>query len=158
MTEVNLVTLIIAFEFICQYYRFYGEIFPWQPQMHSQTLYNAYHIKAGPAFVVVKEVFNHKNGNILKLWEWLNDEKLFFVFTFNHINKHLHSEKNFKYSKLTNTNPCNFLNKRALMSQPSTLSNISLYWNLSINSTTIMLHITKYTPNMIVPRKWTQIW
>ena len=29
----------------------------------------------GRAFVVAMEVFHHRNGNILKLWEWLNDEK-----------------------------------------------------------------------------------
>ena len=33
----------------------------------------------GRACVVAKEVFNHRNGNILKLWVYLNDEKLFLV-------------------------------------------------------------------------------
>ena len=33
---------------------------------------------AGHEFMVAEEVFNHINGNILKLREWLNDEKQFF--------------------------------------------------------------------------------
>ena len=33
---------------------------------------------AGCAFVVAKEIFHHRNGNILKLWEWVNDKKTYF--------------------------------------------------------------------------------
>ena len=29
----------------------------------------------GRAYVVAKEIFHHRNGDILTLWEWLNDEK-----------------------------------------------------------------------------------
>ena len=36
-----------------------------------------YHIMAGRAFVVAKEVF-YLNGDILTLSEWLNHEKQFF--------------------------------------------------------------------------------
>ena len=115
---------------------------------------------AGRSFVVAKEVFHHRNENNLKLWEWLNDEKLFFLSKFNYINKHLHLEKNFKHSKLRYTDPYNFLNKGALVSQQSTLvvakdSNISHYMNLSINSPAIILAIILYTPN---PHKWIEIW
>ena len=75
---------------------------------------------AGRAFVVAKEVFHHRKSNILKLWEWLNDEKQFFLSKFNYINKHFHFEKKFNHSKLRYTDPCNFLTKRALVSQQST--------------------------------------
>ena len=37
---------------------------------------------AGRALVVVKEVFHHKIDNTSTLWEWLNDEKQFFLFKF----------------------------------------------------------------------------
>ena len=53
--------------------------------------------------------------------EWLNDEKQLFVFNFNYTNQHLHLKKNFNHLQLRNTDPCNFLTKRALVSQPSTL-------------------------------------
>ena len=101
----------------------------------------------GRAFVVVKEVFHHGNGNILKLWEWLNDEKEFFLSKFNYVNKYFYFEKNCNHSKMRYTDPCNFLTKRALVSQQSTLvvakdSNISHYLNLSINSPKITPLIT----------------
>ena len=35
------------------------------------------------------KVFCHSNGNILKLWKWLNDEKQLFWFRFRYVNKHL---------------------------------------------------------------------
>ena len=54
---------------------------------------------AGHAFVVAKEVFHLRNGNILKLWEQLIDEKQFFLSKFNYINKHLYLEKNFDHLK-----------------------------------------------------------
>ena len=66
---------------------------------------------AGHVFVVAKEVFHHRYGDILKLWEWLNVEKQFFLFQFNHINKHLYLEKNFSHLKLRYPDPCNFRNK-----------------------------------------------
>ena len=56
-----------------------------------------YYIMAGNAFVVAKEVFNHRNGDILKLWEWINDEKLFFYSKSNYMNKHLYLGKNFSH-------------------------------------------------------------
>ena len=46
------------------------------------------YIMAGCAVVVAKEVCHHRNSNILKLWEWLNDKKQIFLFKFNYINKH----------------------------------------------------------------------
>ena len=65
--------------------------------------------------------------------------------------------------KLRYTEPCNFLTKRALVNQPSTLvvakdSSILHYLNLSMYLPTIIIAIIKYTPNMTVPHKWTQIW
>ena len=100
----------------------------------------------GHAFVVAKEVFYHRNSDILKLWEWLNGEKQLFFFEFNYINKHLHLEKSFNDLKLRFIDPCNFLTKRALVRQPSKLlvdkdSNISHYLNLSINKPMIILPI-----------------
>ena len=55
-------------------------------------------ILSGCAFVVAKEVFHHRNGNILKLWEWLNDEK-----NCNYVNKHLYPVNNFNHFKLKYT-------------------------------------------------------
>ena len=54
-------------------------------------------IMAGRAFVVAKEVFHHKNGNNLKLWQWLNDEKHFFLSKSNSLNKYLYLQKNFNH-------------------------------------------------------------
>ena len=48
------------------------------------------------------------------MWEWLNDEKQFFLFNLNHIDQYLYLEKNFNYLKLIYTDPCNFLNKSTL--------------------------------------------
>ena len=45
---------------------------------------------AGHTFVVANGAFHHRNGNIMKLWEWLNNEKQSFVSKFNYINKHLY--------------------------------------------------------------------
>ena len=76
---------------------------------------------ASGAFVCAKEVFHHRNGHILKLWDWINNEKQFVLFKFNNINKHLHLEKKINQLKLRDTDPCNCLAKYALVSQPSTL-------------------------------------
>ena len=96
---------------------------------------------AGRAFVVTKGVFHHKNGNILKPWEWSNDEKHFFLAKFNYINKHLYVEKNLNWDILTSAI---FSPNVHCVSQPNTLvvaddSNISHYLNLSINSPSIIL-------------------
>ena len=101
---------------------------------------------AGCAFVFAKEVFHHRNGNILKLWEWLNDEKRFFLFKFNYINKHMYLEKNFNHFELKYTNTCNFVTKRALVRQPSTIvvakdSCILHYMNLWFHSPMVILPI-----------------
>ena len=107
-----------------------------------------YHKMADRAFVIAKEVFYRRDGNILTLWEWFNDEKQFFWFKFNYINKHLYRdlEKNFKHLTMRNTDPCNFLTKLALVSKPSTVvvakdSSISYYLNLSIPLHTIVILI-----------------
>ena len=77
------------------------------------TFTNHYMI-AGCAFVVAKKVFHQRNGNILKLWEWSNDEKQLFSSIFNYINKHSYLKKKFKHLKLKYPGPCNFLTKHAL--------------------------------------------
>ena len=69
---------------------------------------------AGHAFVVAKEVFHHSNNNILRLWEWLDDEKEFFLSKFSNINKHLYLERNFNHLRLRYPDPYNFLTKCAL--------------------------------------------
>ena len=104
----------------------------------------------GRAFVIANEVFHHRNDNILTLWELLNDEKLFFLFKFNYINTHLHPEENFNRLKVRYIDSCNFLYKRVLVIQPSTLvvtkdSDISNYLHLSIHSSTIILLYNKHS-------------
>ena len=63
-----------------------------------------------------------------------------------YVNNHLYSVINFNHVKLGYNEPCNFLTKRALLSQQSTLvvakdPNISLYLNLSVYLPTIILAI-----------------
>ena len=72
-------------------------------------------------FVDAKEVFYHRNINIFTMCEWLNDEKQLSFFNFYYIIQHLYLEKNFNYLKLRYTDPCNFLTKHAVLSQPSML-------------------------------------
>ena len=65
---------------------------------------------------------------------------------------------NFNHVKLRYIEPCNFLTKRTLVSQPSTLvvardPIVSYYLNLSIYFPTIILVIMYYTPSMTVPHK-----
>ena len=90
--------------------------------------------------------FYHGNGSILALWEWLNDEKQLFRWKLSYFNNHSYSVINFNHVKLRCTEPCNFLTKRALVSQQSTLvvakdPNISHYLNLSVYLPTIILAI-----------------
>ena len=75
------------------------------------SFYVHQYIISGHAFVVAKEVFHHRGSNILTPWEWLNDEKQFFLFNF--ANNHLFLNNNFNHMKLRYTDPCNFLTKRA---------------------------------------------
>ena len=96
-----------------------------------------YYLMAGHAFVLGKEVFYHGNGNILTLEYWLNGVHKLILCTFNYIRNHLYSMKNFNHFKLKYTDSCNFLTKRAMVSQPSMLmvakdSNILHYLNISI--------------------------
>ena len=72
---------------------------------------------AGRAFVVAKEVFHHRNGNIFTMRKWLNDQKQSFLFYVNYNNQHLYFEMNFNHLKLRYTDPFNFLTKRALVNQ-----------------------------------------
>ena len=65
------------------------------------------------AFMVAKEEFHHRNGNIFKTMRMINDDKQFFLSQFNYINKHLYFAK-FNHLKLRTTDPSNFLTKRAL--------------------------------------------
>ena len=120
------------------------------------------HIMASHAFALTKEVFimetvvfwHHDNG-------WLPKKQLFWC-KFSYANNHLYSVINFNHIKLRYIEPCNFLAKHILVSQPSTLvvakdPNISHYLNLSIYLPTIILSIIWYTPNMTAPHKWTKI-
>ena len=43
------------------------------------------YVIAGLPFVADKEEFHQRNGNNLKMWEWLNDEKQFFLSKFSTI-------------------------------------------------------------------------
>ena len=66
-----------------------------------------------------------------------------FLSKFNNINKQFYLEKNFNHLKLRFSGPCNFLTKRTLVSQPSTLviakdANILHYFDLAINLATIV--------------------
>ena len=65
---------------------------------------------------------------------------------FGYVNNHLCSVINFNHVKVRYIELCNFLNKRALVSQPRTIvdakdPNISHYLNLSIYLPTIFLSI-----------------
>ena len=44
----------------------------------------------GRAFVVASEVFHPRNGNILTLQDWFNNEKQFCLCDFNYINLYLY--------------------------------------------------------------------
>ena len=71
--------------------------------------------------------------------------------------------KHFNQLKLRYVDPCYFLTKGALVSQPTTLvvakdSNISHNLNLTMFLPMIILAIIWYTPNMIVLYKCTQNW
>ena len=121
---------------------------PVDPQ--DQYDWDLNYIMAGCVFVVAKEVFYHGNGSILTLWWWLNNERQFFWCKFSCMNNQLYLVRTFNHLKSRYTEPCNFLTKRALVSQPSTLvfakdSNISHYLNLSMYLTTIILAITHST-------------
>ena len=82
-----------------------------------------------------------------------------FLFKFNSFNKHLHSEKNFSHLKPRYTDPCNFLTKLALVSQPSMPmvakeSNISHYLNSPIHfandySSHYIIHTLHHWPSEI---------
>ena len=70
----------------------------------------------------------------------------FVVAKFSYVNNHWCSVINFNNVKLRYNEPCNFLTKRALVSQQSTLGvakdpNISHYLNLWVNLPTIILAI-----------------
>ena len=138
-----------------------AKIFDWeQNSWHVMLCEKSYN---GRAFVVAKEVFHHRSDDNLKQWEWLNNDKQFFLFKFNYINTRLYLEYNVNHLKLRYTDPCNFFTKCALVIQPNTLvvakdSNISHHFNVSINSPTVIFPIIQYTPNLIVPHKWTQMW
>ena len=101
---------------------------------------------AGRAFVVAKKVFImetvvfwHCDNGLMKI----NNP---FWCKFSYVNNHLYSVVHFNHIKLRYIELCNFLTKRALVNQQSTLvvakdSNISLYLNLSIYLPMIILAI-----------------
>ena len=76
----------------------------------------------------------------------VNDEKQPFWCKFSYVNNYLYSVIDFNHVKLRYMELCNFLTRRALVSQPSTIvvakyPNISHYMNLSIYLPTIILAI-----------------
>ena len=102
---------------------------------------------AGRAFVVVKEVFIM---NTVVFWHCddgqMMTKKNSFWCKLSYVNNHLYSVINFNHVKVRYIEPYNFLTKRALVSQPSTLAvakdpNISHYLNLSIYLPTLILAI-----------------
>ena len=107
-------------------------------EMSHQVMFTVCcYIMAGHAIVVVKDInllFYHGNAVILTLRLWLNDGKWFVWCKFNYINNYLWLVKNNNHLKPRYTEPCNFLTKRARVSQQCTLvvakdSNISHYLN-----------------------------
>ena len=105
--------------------------------IHEMSWLVEYYIMAGHAIVVVKDItllFYHRNAVILTLWYWLNDGKLFVWCKYNYFNYHLWLVKDNNHLKPIYIKPCNFLTKRAWVSQQCTLvvakdSNISHYLN-----------------------------
>ena len=102
---------------------------------------------AAHAFVAAKQVFIMET---VVFWhcddQWLNDEKQLFWYKFSYVNNHLYSVIDFNHVKLRYIEPCNFVTKRALVSQQSTLvvakdPSTSHYLNLSIYLPTIILAI-----------------
>ena len=82
------------------------------------------YIMAGHAIVVVNDIillFYHGNAVILTLRYWWNDGKWFVWCKFNYINNHLWLVKNNNHLKPRYTEVCNFLTKRAWVSQQCTL-------------------------------------
>ena len=108
-------------------------------KMHAIILWLAVHLW-------LSREFCHKNGSILTLWWWLNDEKQLFWCKFSYGNNRFYSVIDFDHVKLRYIELCNFFIKRALVNQSSTLvvakdPNISNYLNLSIYLPTIILAI-----------------
>ena len=107
----------------------------WIHKEQNATITN--YIMAGHAIVVAKDItllFHHGNAVILTLWWWLNAGKWFVWCKFNYINNHLWLVKNNNHLKTRYTELCNFLTKRAWVSQQCTLvvakdPNISHYLN-----------------------------
>ena len=107
-------------------------LIPWQ-----KAYWNLIYIMAGCAIVVVTDItllFYHGNAVILTLWLWLNDGKWFVWCKFNYFNNHLWLVENNNHLKPRYAESCNFLTKRAWVSQQCTLMvakdyNISHYLN-----------------------------
>ena len=69
--------------------------------------------------------------------------KIIFFFKFNYIDEYLHWVKNFYHIKLSYTDPCNFLNKCALVSQP-TWSMVAVAKDFNIlHSLNLSIHFPK---------------
>ena len=113
---------------------------------------------AGRAFVVAKGVFIMETVVLWHCDNGLMTKKQIFWCKFSYVNN-LYSVINCNPVKVRYIEPWNFLNKRALVSQPSTIvsankdPNISHYLNLSIYLPTIILAIILYTPTMTVHHK-----
>ena len=125
------------------------------------------YIMAGHAFVDAKEGFHHRNGNILTLCEWLNDENHFFWFKLNYINKHLHLGKAFLSLKTENTEfylPVQFFSPNvhwwAKQAQSRLLKTLTfcIIWTYQFISQRLSLRLYNTHPSWFFPQKWTQIW
>ena len=109
----------------------------WVNRETTSIFFIYYYIMAGHAIVVAKDItllFYHGNAVILTLWKWLNGGKWFVWCKFNYINNDLWLVKNNNHLKTRYTELCNFLTKRAWVSQQCTLVvakdlNISHYLN-----------------------------
>ena len=93
---------------------------------------------ADRAFEVAKKVFRHRNGTNLTLWEWLNDDKQFFLFKCSYINDNLYLEKNSFKAEVYWSMQFSHQSSTLVVAKDS---NISLYLNLTIQSLVIILSI-----------------
>ena len=91
-----------------------GEWYSWKGQVFVIHNFDVHYIMTGWTYVVAKDIFHHKNGNMWELSEWLNDEKRFFFSKVSYINKHWYLEKNLNHLKVKYSDTWNFRIKRAL--------------------------------------------
>ena len=127
----------------------------WGPShLWPKNVFDSNYIMAGRAFVVAKEVL------IMETVVQYFDEKLFWC-KFSYVIKYLYSVINFNHVKLRYIEPCNFLVKHALLSQPSKRAMLSHFglvlfmayrlWNRSQMNTT---GLTDHKPMLVQIMAW----